>query len=279
MLDLWVPDSDLLTYHQGAVLQGSIQISIVWYGSFSQSQKSIIVNFIQSLSTSVPVPAPSVSQWMDKIYTFYTSKAGNGGRPQVLLENQVDDAYSLGNSLTESQISQLAAKAQPKKGGIALVLTADDVAVDNFCFTRCGIHGADPTSSWTFIWVGNSATQCPGHCAWPYNQPVNGPMSNPLVSPNSDVGCDGMVINIGIMLAGTISNPFGDGYYQGDQDAPLEAATACPGYFGQGAFPGYAGQLIVDPASGASYNANGANGMMFLVPGLMNPVTSMCTPP
>jgi Phosphate-induced protein 1 conserved region len=79
------------------------------------------------------------------------------------------------------------------------------------------------------------------------------------------------------MHASTITNPFGNGYYQGDQNAPLEAATACPGYYGQGAFPGYAGQLKVDPNSGASYNGNGANGRIFLLPGLMNPVTSMCT--
>lgn len=277
MLDIWLPDSNLLTYHQGEVLQGSIHITIVWYGTFSSSQKSIIVDFIQSLRPSGPQPTPSVSQWMDKIYSFYLSKVGNDGQPQVLLKDQIDDAYSLGKSLTEAQIEQLAANAQPKNGGIALVLTADDVMVDGFCSTRCGMHGADPTSSWTFIWVGNSATQCPGHCAWPFNQPVNGPQSNPLVAPNGDIGCDGMVINIGVMLAGTVTNPFGNGYYQGEKDAPLEAATACPGYYGQGAFPGYAGQLKVDPASGASYNANGVNGRKFLVTGLMDPVTSMCS--
>ncbi|KAJ4761576.1 Protein EXORDIUM [Rhynchospora pubera] len=277
MLDLWKPDAQLLTYHQGAVLQGSIPVSVLWYGTFLSSQKSIILDFIQSLASSQQ-QTPSVSQWMDMIYNFYLSKVGNGARPQVLLVNQVDDAYSLGKSLSADQISQLAAKAQPQNGGIALVLTADDVMVDDFCSTRCGMHGSNPTYSWTFIWVGNSATQCPGHCAWPFNQPVNGPQGNPLKAPNGDIGCEGMVINIGIMFASTVTNPYGNGYYQGQQDAPLEAATACPGYYGQGAFPGYAGQLLMDPASGASYNAYGANGRKYLVPAMMNPDTSMCSP-
>lgn len=276
MLELWVPESDLLTYHQGAVLQGSISISIYWYGTFSASQKSIIVDYIQSLSSTTQDPTPSVSQWMDKIYDFYLSKVGNSARPQVLLANQQDDTYSLGKSLTVEQILQLATNAQHQNGGIVLVLTDEGVMVDDFCSTRCGLHGADPTSSWAFIWVGNSATQCPGHCAWPYNQPVGGPQDEALVAPN-DIGCDGMVISISIMLAGAITNPYGDGFYQGPKEAPLEAATACPGCYGQGAFSGYAGQLLVDPANNASYNANGANGRKFLVAGLMNPDSSMCS--
>ncbi|KAJ3700473.1 hypothetical protein LUZ61_004178 [Rhynchospora tenuis] len=275
MLDLWMPETNLLTYHQGAVLQGTIPVSILWYGTFSSSQKSIILDFIQSLGSSQQ-QTPSVSLWMDKIYNFYLSKV-NGARPQVVLVNQVDDAYSLGKSLSVDQISQLAAKAQPQNGGIALVLTADDVMVEDFCSTRCGMHGSNPTSSWTFIWVGNSATQCPGHCAWPFNQPVNGPQGDPLKAPNNDIGCDGMVITISSMFVGAVTNPYGNGYYQGQQDAPLEAATACPGCYGRGAFPGYAGQLRIDPASGASYNAYGSNGRKFLLAGMMDPVTSMCS--
>ncbi|KAI8550353.1 hypothetical protein RHMOL_Rhmol06G0099100 [Rhododendron molle] len=72
-------------------------------------------------------------------------------------------------------------------------------------------------------------------------------------------------------------NPFGKGYFQGSADAPLEAASACPGAYGKGAYPGYAGELLVDSSSVASYNALGVNGRKFLLPALFNPSTSQCS--
>ncbi|MCD9559528.1 hypothetical protein HAX54_017528 [Datura stramonium] len=107
-------------------------------------------------------------------------------------------------------------------------------------------------------------TQCPGQCAWPFHQPIYGPQGPALVAPNNDVGSDGMVMNLASLLAGTVTNPFGNGYYQGPADVPLEAASACPGVYGSGAYPDSAGNLLVDPTTGASYNvARGANGRKF----------------
>ena len=104
-----------------------------------------------------------------------------------------------------------------------------------------------------------------------------GPQAAPLTPPNGDVGADGMVISLASMIVGTVTNPFGNGFYQeGSADAPLEAATACAGVYGKGAYPGYAGSLLVDQASGASFNANGAHGRKYLVPALVDPDTSSC---
>ncbi|KAK9983309.1 hypothetical protein SO802_032834 [Lithocarpus litseifolius] len=80
-------------------------------------------------------------------------------------------------------------------------------------------------------------------------------------------------INLICLLAGTTINPFGNGLFQGPKDTPLEAASACPGLYGKWAYPGYAGDLLVDPATGASYNANRANGRKYLVPALFDPAT------
>lgn len=148
--------------------------------------------------------------------------------------------------------------------------------------SRCGTHGharglGKRGSKFAYIWVGNSETQCPGQCAWPFHAPVYGPQSPPLVAPNNDVGLDGMVINLASLLAGTATNPFGNGYYQGPQNAPLEAASACPGVYGKGAYPGYAGDLLVDTTTGGSFNAYGANGRKFLLPALYDPTTSACS--
>ncbi|RYR49892.1 hypothetical protein Ahy_A07g036413 isoform D [Arachis hypogaea] len=128
-----------------------------------------------------------------------------------------------------------------------------------------------------YIWVGNSETQCPGQCAWPFHQPIYGPQSPPLVAPNNDVGLDGMVINVASLLVGTATNPFGSGYFQGLKEAPLEAASACAGVYGKGAYPGSAGNLLVDPTTGASFNANGVNGRKYLLPALMDPKTQACS--
>ncbi|KAF8729874.1 hypothetical protein HU200_017334 [Digitaria exilis] len=283
LLELYKPPVNAsLTYHNGAVLQGHIPVSILWYGRFTPSQKAVVTDFLQSLTgTTSPAPTtPSVSQWWETINKLYLSKTpSSNGAAQVALAGQVtDEGCSMGKRLTLAQLPQLAARSgAAKKGGIALVLTAQDVAVEGFCVSRCGLHGSDASAGTAYAWVGNSATQCPGQCAWPFHQPLYGPQTPALVPPSGDVGMDGMVINIASMVAGTVTNPFRNGFYQGDKDAPLEAATACTGVYGSGAYPGFAGNLAVDRTTGASDNANGAHGRKYLLPALFDPATSTCS--
>lgn len=283
-MELYQPQpNDPLTYHNGAVLQGNIPVSVLWYGHFTPAQKAVVSDFLLSLTAASQAATPSVSQWWNTINQFYLSKArgenaAHAKSTQVTLAGQVsDDGCSLGKRLKLSQLPELAARARPRKDGIALVLTAQDVAVEGFCMSRCGLHGSDAKARTTYVWAGNSATQCPGQCAWPFHKPVYGPQTPALVSPSGDVGMDGMVINVASMVAGAVTNPFGDGFYQGPKDAPLEASTACPGVYGSGAYPGYAGNLAVDRATGASYNANGAHGRKYLLPALFDPATSTCS--
>ncbi|KAI3859019.1 hypothetical protein MKX03_011108 [Papaver bracteatum] len=187
-----------------------------------------------------------------------------------------DEKYSLGKSLSNKKIVRLASRGE-QRNAINVVLTSADVVVDGFCSSRCGTHGsslsASKKSKFAYIWVGNSETQCAGQCAWPFHQPIYGPQGSPLVAPNNDVGVDGMIINLASLLAGTATNPFGNGYYQGPAEAPLEVSSACTGIYGKGIIKkyclpqdGYPGNLLVDSSSGASYNANGANGRKFLLP-------------
>ncbi|CAN6274373.1 unnamed protein product [Urochloa humidicola] len=279
LMELYIPPpSDQLTYHQGTVLSGDIPVSILWYGKFTPAQKSIVSDFLLSLTTAPGAATPSIGQWWGTIDQLYLSSAAAATPARVLLDAQVsDEARSLGDSLTLSQVEQLAARAGGKKGGVALVLTDDDVAVEGFCSSRCGKHGTGAQSSAAYIWVGNAAKQCPGQCAWPFAQPQYGPQGKPLVAPNGDVGMDGLVMVLATMVAGTVTNPYGDAFYQGPKEAPLEACTACPGVYGSGAYPGFPGILLVDQTTGASYNANGVNGRKYLLPALYNPATSTCS--
>lgn len=283
--ELFQDQSQLLHYHNGPLLYGKISVNLIWYGNFKPSQKAIITDFITSLSSQTPqTNQPSVATWWKTTEKYY--RLASKKNPSLLslsLGKHVYLNYTLGKSLTTKQLIQLASKGE-QRNAINVVLTSSDVAVEGFCMSRCGKHGSSSSSlvkgknyKFAYIWVGNSETQCPGQCAWPFHQPIYGPQNPPLVSPNNDVGVDGMVINLATLLAGTATNPFGNGYFQGSPEAPLEAASACPGVYGKGAYPGYAGNLLVDTATGASYNANGANGRKYLLPALYDPSTSSCS--
>ncbi|XP_041021753.1 protein PHOSPHATE-INDUCED 1-like [Juglans microcarpa x Juglans regia] len=278
----------LLQYHNGPLLSGRISVNLIWYGKFKPPQRAIISDFITSLSSSASQNAqPSVSTWWKTTEKYYHLTSKRHSSLSLNLGKQIlDESYSLGKSLTTKQIIELASKGD-QKNAINIVLTSSDVAVEGFCLSRCGTHGSSLGSKsghingknykFAYIWVGNSETQCPGQCAWPFHQPIYGPQSEPLAAPNNDVGLDGMVINLASLLAGTVTNPFGNGYFQGPAEAPLEAASACPGVYGKGAYPGYPGSLLVDPTTGASYNAHGGNGRKYLLPALYDPSTSSCS--
>ncbi|KAD6119513.1 hypothetical protein E3N88_10784 [Mikania micrantha] len=280
LTELVQDSSNLLHYHNGPLLTGEISVNFIWYGNFKPSQKAIVSDFMTSLSTKSPVE-PSVATWWKTIDKYQTKALS------LRLGKQISDpTYSLGKSLTDKHLVRLASKGE-QSNAVNVVLTASDVAVDGFCSSRCGSHGSSSSSKmahvkgknykFAYIWVGNSETQCPGQCAWPFHQPIYGPQAAPLVAPNNDVGVDGMVINLAGLLAGTATNPFGNGYYQGDAGAPLEAASACPGVYAKGAYPGYAGDLLVDSTTGASYNAHGTSGRKYLLPALYDPSSSTCS--
>lgn len=266
-----------ITYHKGALLSGPISINLLWYGKFTASQRAIISDFVSSLSAGGEAK-PSVHTWWTMAEKYYTESKLSP--PLLSLGKQIlDESYSMGKSLKNSDIAALAARGRARQA-LSVVLTAADVAVDGFCMSRCGSHGSSPRSKagrFAYIWVGNSAAQCPGQCAWPFHQPVYGPQARPLVAPNGDIGVDGMVINLSSMIAGAVTNPFGGGFFMGPKTAPLEAATACPGVYGRGAYPGYAGELMVDPDTTASYNANGIRGRKYLLSAIFDTSTVSCS--
>ncbi|KAL9231802.1 hypothetical protein vseg_006975 [Gypsophila vaccaria] len=277
---LYTPPPTVLRYHHGPLLKGNLTVNLIWYGRFSPSQRSIVVDFINSLSpSSSSSPShhhPSASSWWrttDKYTPHGPTTSLSLGRQSLL------PRYPLGKSLTTSHLLSLASpRARPGPGEIDVVLTAEDVGVEGFCM-RCGAHGSrgKGRGRGVYVWVGNAAAQCAGECAWPFYRPMYGPQTAPLVAPNGDVGVDGMIINLATLLAGAVTNPYSDGYFQGPATAPLEAVSACTGVFGTGAYPGYPGSVLVDGVSGASFNAYGVNGRKFLLPAMWDPMTSTCS--
>jgi len=276
----------VVTYHNGPLLTTgpTVDVYVIWYGRFTPVQRSIVADFVQSLETSKAMELSVYSWWKTtERYSGASNKAV--AMTNTRLGNQkLDEGYSLGKYLKRSDIAGLvettiASRALPENGNaVYLVLTSDDVAVEGFCMS-CGFHAnllAAKNLPLPYAWVGNSETQCPGQCAWPFHQPMYGPQTPPLVAPNGDIGIDGMIINIATVLAGAVTNPFDTGYFQGDAAAPLEAVSACSGIYGKGAYPGFPGELLVDKTTGASYNARGVNRRDFLLPAMWDPVTGSC---
>ncbi|KAJ7283014.1 hypothetical protein O6H91_07G078800 [Diphasiastrum complanatum] len=295
-LSALVPEPPLvLPYHKGPLLSGDgvLNVHLLWYGRFSASQRSTILDFLSSFQ-SKEGQQPSVSSWW-KTTSGYKDSTGSPVFTLVQAGEQLTDArYSLGKNLKRSDLQTLTLKSISSASfpldlkALYLVLTADDVYVDGFCVNACAshtyAHSTTPMNraqNLPVAWVGNSISKCAGKCAWPFANPkaFGGPDTPALVAPNGDAGIDGMIINIATVLAGAATNPFGTGYYQGPADAPLEAATACTGIFGKGAYPGYAGELLVEKSTGASFNVHGINNRAFLLPALWNPATLACNSP
>ncbi|XP_028785997.1 protein EXORDIUM-like 2 [Neltuma alba] len=272
------PTSSTLKYHGGPLLTRprGVNVYLIWYGAFSRPNRASITDFFASfnpLKSHLPHQEPSVAAWWRAIRSYQDS-SGKPVSTTARLIKQVGDIYSLGKKIKRAQIAALIKNKISNKifpldsNGIYLVLTAKDVSVERFCMGSCGFHDSIQVSEKTRVvygHVGDSLAQCPGLCAWPYAIPENGPPGKARLAPNG-VESDGMVINIGAVLVGAVTNPYKTGYFQGDALAPLEAVTACSGIFGVGAYPGYPGDLLVDKSSNASYNLYGVNGRKFLLP-------------
>ncbi|PON47394.1 Phosphate-induced protein, partial [Parasponia andersonii] len=52
---------------------------------------------------------------------------------------------------------------------------------------------------------------------------------------------------------------------------------ACPDVYGKKAYPGYAGEVLVDSSTGASYNSVSVNGQKYLLTSLFDPTSSQCS--
>uniref|UniRef100_A0A0E0DZ02 Uncharacterized protein n=1 Tax=Oryza meridionalis TaxID=40149 RepID=A0A0E0DZ02_9ORYZ len=234
---------DVLSYHGGAVLSGDIPMSIVWYGKFAPSQKDIVVDFVQSLtatsssSSSQQVAAPEARRAPSAAQWWSTLAT-------VYLSN----ATTGGGKAAAATRVVLSGQVSDEEYSLGKTLKLVQV------FQLAA--GAAPKRGAVVLVLTDPDVVVEGFCS--VRCGVHG----------SDAGAG--------TLAGAVTNPFGDAYYQGDKDAALEACTACAGVYGSGSYPGYAGKVLVDEANGGSYNAIGGGGKRFLLPAIYNPATTVC---
>jgi hypothetical protein len=285
-----------LEYHMGPVLAAAITVHPIWYGAWPAAQKRVIRAFIRSLSppaAAARVPRPSVAAWWRTVRLYADQTSANVSGTVALGREKSDARMSRGARLSRMDVQRvvrdgLTARARPlpvdPAGGVYLVLTAPDVAVEDFCGSVCGFHYFTFPSvvghTLPYAWVGNSARRCPEVCAYPFAVPSYARGRRPEAPPNGDAGVDGMVSVIAHELAEVASNPLANAWYAGgDPSFPTEIADLCEGIYGTGGGGAYTGQLLTDHRSGAAYNVNGAGGRRFLVQWVWNPVLSYCSGP
>ena len=291
--------SDLvnLRYHMGPVLSSSpINIYLIWYGKWSVSQKLLIKDFILSISATDrrrrAAPSPSVAEWWSTV-SLYTDQTGaNVSRSVVIAGEHSDLHHSHGTDLTRLSIQNVIATAVQSarfpvdhRNGMFLVLTSQDVTMQDFCRAVCGFHYFTFPSmvgyTLPYAWVGHSGKQCPEQCAYPFAVPAYMAGGGPgaLSPPNRDVALDGMISVIGHELAEVASNPLVNAWYAGeDPTAPTEIGDLCEGLYGTGGGGGYIGQVMRDEGGG-TFNVHGRNGRKFLLQWLWSPVLKACAGP
>lgn len=282
----------------GPVLTANITVHIIWYGKWQTPQKKIIREFISSISDPGPTRGPtrkpnrpSVSKWWRTVQLYTDQTGANISRTVHLGPEKNDRFYSHGKSLTRLSIqsvikSAVTARTRPlpvnPKGGVYLLLTSDDVMVQDYCQNVCGFHYFTFPSivgyTLPYAWVGNSGKLCPGMCAYPFAVPDYIPGLKAVKSPNDDVGVDGMISVIGHEIAEMATNPLVNAWYAGsDPIFPVEVADLCEGIYGTGGGGSYTGQMINDK-DGATYNMHGIR-RKFLVQWIWNPLLNYCTGP
>ncbi|KAM0888864.1 hypothetical protein ACQ4PT_028079 [Festuca glaucescens] len=286
-----------MQYHMGPVVSGSpTNLFLIWYGRWEPPAQAVLRDFLASLSA--PAPFPAVSDWWSRTPRLYTDQTGANVTATFAVAGEHSDAgYSHGASLRRidmQSIIRTAVVAYPDPlqldpyNGVYLLLSSPDVQVEEFCRAMCGFHYFTFASvvgvTVPYAWIGNSGSQCPGRCAYPFAAPApgyggggQGPVLRP---PNGDAGVDGMVIVLGHELAELATNPLVNAWYAGDTPtAPTEVADLCVGVYGDGGGAGGFVGNVSRAADGSSYNVNGVNGRRFLVQWLWNPVLGACYGP
>ncbi|KAJ7967068.1 Protein EXORDIUM-like [Quillaja saponaria] len=289
--------SDLvnLRYHMGPVLSSSpINIYLIWYGKWTQPHQLLIKDFLLSISTinHRAAPSPSVSDWWRTVSLYADQTGANVSRSVVIAGEHSDLGYSHGTHLTRLSVQQVIATAVRSapfpvdhRNGIYLILTSEDVTMQDFCRAVCGFHYFTFPSmvgyTLPYAWIGNSGKQCPEVCAYPFAVPgyMGGGGPGALSPPNNDAGVDGMISVIGHELAELASNPLVNAWYAGeDPTAPTEIGDLCEGLYGTGGGGGYIGQVMRDK-EGRTFNLNGRRGRKFLVQWIWSPVLKACAGP
>jgi hypothetical protein len=206
-----------ITNHGGPVMQGTVNVYLIWYGNWNQSNASdtpagqqIVRDFLTNVGGST-------------YFTINTTYAGVSGGVKLIAETT--DTGSQGTRLTDSGVqsvvkSALSAGRLPTDiNGVYFVLTSSNVSEQSgFCTRYCGWHtrGTINGSNIKYSFVGN-ATRCLNSCA------------AQTIGPNGNAGVDAMLSVIAHELEETATDPNLNAWYD---SSGAENADKCAWTFG-----------------------------------------------
>nr|CAD1820573.1 unnamed protein product [Ananas comosus var. bracteatus] len=192
-----------LRYHMGPVLTANITVHPIWYGrQWSRAQKRII------RPSSAPSPLvlgrpPGGPPWRRGGARSGCTPTRRGPtsrppwrwrgeeRPAAVARRLPVPAGHPGRH-PRRRDGEDPAPPREREGGLYLVLTSPDVAVEDFCGQVCGFHYFTFPSivgyALPYAWAGNSAGRCPEVCAYPFAVPSYVPGARAERAPNGTSG-------------------------------------------------------------------------------------------
>jgi len=236
------------------VLTGPTPVHMIFYGTWTSAQMSIIKTFVTNLQNGC------TPNWfsIEKKY-YFQPRVGSGNTKTfilgpVTLGTTIVDNYSRGTVLTGTAI-QDTIKSKIQSGllpnnplAVYVFLTSPDVRESirldvgpgAFCSDYCGYHLSFLLSNKRYYWafVGNPQTFCLAACS----------PNNLIKSPNGDRGVDAMVSVLAHELAEAMSDPCSDCDRAWQDSAGYENADKCAYTYG------ITQTIITGTNAGAIYN-------------------------
>ncbi|PON47401.1 Phosphate-induced protein [Parasponia andersonii] len=78
------PRNPVLNYHNGPLLNGNVTVNILWYGKFSPSQRSILVDFVHSVgkqsTVTISVDVLENDWWVQRGCSYSRRRESNPRR-------------------------------------------------------------------------------------------------------------------------------------------------------------------------------------------------------
>jgi len=212
------PGANGIDYHGGSVMTSTHNTAyFIWYGNWSGNDAPTILDNMMKHMGGSP--------WFN-INTTYTNRTGLPITNAVKFGGEINvDSSTHGTALDDNAIQAIVSDAVtggklPKSSNaIYFVLTSSDITeTSGFCSQYCGWHyfGTIDGLRLKYSFIGNP-DQCPSAC------------SAQTVSPNGNVGADGMASIIAHELSETVSDPYVSAW---TDSSGMENADKCAWTFG-----------------------------------------------
>jgi hypothetical protein len=214
-----------ILYHGGPVMHGTVNLYYIWYGAWNFSTDPTTPMILNDFAKGI-----GGTPWF-KINTTYKDASPNPtpgpATSSVAFGGFTSDSGSKGTSLSDDDVLAIVSArlvdfngGQPDPNGVYFVLTSPEVKeTSGFCSSYCAWHSGATIGN-TLVKYGfvGSPLQCPSGC------------SAQTVSPNGNVGADGMANLLAHELSESVTDPdVRTGWF--DQNG-MENADKCAWKFG-----------------------------------------------